>query len=155
MNNSLNTVLDAISDALRHDILPNLDDPFARSQAIAVIDVIGNLKPVIDWSVDVLAEAVAARREAIAKVAALLDGETATELQEMDTTAPSGSSLIAMRDALDERIAALIDRLHDTAEEDRAAEAIAVLKEHMVAELERERSLLRKPLFGEIGGPKA
>src|SRR5690606_34294436 len=46
MNNSLNTVLDAISDALRHDILPNLDDPFARSQAIAVIDVIGNLKPV-------------------------------------------------------------------------------------------------------------
>ena len=45
MNNSLNRLIDGIIIALEREIIPRVDDAYARGQAFAVMDLLRNMRP--------------------------------------------------------------------------------------------------------------
>src|SRR5215471_5483087 len=53
MNNSLNRLIDGIIIALEREIIPRVDDAYARGQAFAVMDLLRNMRPRLEWSRDI------------------------------------------------------------------------------------------------------
>lgn len=160
MNNSLERLLDGIVGSLRTEIIPRLDDEFARGQAYAAADLLNNLRPRIDWAAAPLAAQIAAQR-AVARRIDLL----ARELPQppprlpagLETAAVGGAGreLKALRDRLDEHLCDVIDwlaRRRADLPETPAAAIMAALEQYMQEQVRREVSLAAKPLFGEIAG---
>lgn len=155
MNNSLARILDGMITTLRNEIIPRLDDEFARGQAFGAVDLLNNLKPRIDWLVTPLFDEVRDQRALLAQLAEILR-DAGAPLPDVSGALEAGTpahALEALRNDLDTRICALIDWL---ARERAAlppatvAAAEAAFKQHMQAQLKREMSLTPKPLFAEI-----
>lgn len=53
MQNSLDRLFTGLARALHHDVLPQLTDPFARSQVTAAAEILGNLSTRVRWNDDV------------------------------------------------------------------------------------------------------
>jgi len=155
MNNSLARLLDGMIATLRNEIIPRLDDEFARGQAFGAVDLLNNLKPRIDWLVTPLFEEVRDQRALLAQLADILDGTgapLAQTVEALDAGTPA-HALESVRNAQDTHICALIDWLaHERAALPPAtvASAEAAFKQHMQTQLKREMSLTPKPLFAEI-----
>ena len=66
MQNSLDRLFTGLARALHHDVLPQLTDPYARSQVTAAAEILGNLSTRVGWNDDVDAEALAQLAEAAA-----------------------------------------------------------------------------------------
>jgi hypothetical protein len=157
MNNSLDRIYEAMSAALRRDILPCLDDPHARRQAVAMIDVINHLRLKTDWSVDPLRETVSAQIEALRRLSALFDGSPVRapphQLPSLPEPAPSISELMTMRDELDQVVSLALEWLDQHRDElggEAAGAATALLRTLIDERLQRELQLTPKPLFGEM-----
>lgn len=154
MNNSLDRVLDGIAEALRRDVIPRLDDEYATGQALAVIDLINNLKPRLDWAVPPLLARAEAQQTLIRELQEMLVGSPDCPLTG-ETLSPlpiDGSSLQALCDRLDGLIGATVRWIGarppgfcQTAEKARAA-----ISRHVHAELRRDMALTARPLFAEI-----
>lgn len=65
MQNSLERLLTGMAVALRNDVLPAVDDRYARAQTSACVELLGNLATRVDWRTDQLDETVARARVAI------------------------------------------------------------------------------------------
>jgi hypothetical protein len=52
MQNSLSRLFEGIAGSLRESVLPAVDDPYARSQVAAAIELIGNLGARVQWRTD-------------------------------------------------------------------------------------------------------
>ena len=52
MQNSVERLLLGVAAALREEILPQLDDDFARGQALAGAEILENLAPRVQWRTD-------------------------------------------------------------------------------------------------------
>ena len=52
MQNSLERLLAGVASALREDIAPQLEDEFARGQALAGAEILENLAPRAQWRAD-------------------------------------------------------------------------------------------------------
>jgi hypothetical protein len=52
MQNSLERLLAGVATALREDIAPQLEDEFARGQALAGAEILENLVPRVQWRAD-------------------------------------------------------------------------------------------------------
>ena len=157
MNNSLDRIYEAMSAALRRDILPRLDDAHARRQAIALIDLLNHLRLKTEWSPDPLRETVSAQIEALREVQRLFDGlpiqPRSHPLPPLPDRGLSVSELTALRDLLDEivsRTLEWIDRHREEVGSEQADTAAAILKALMHQQLRRELLLTPKPLFGEM-----
>ena len=160
MNNSLDRLFAGIIASLGGEIIPRLDDEFARGQAYAMVDLLTNLRPRIDWAVGPLAEQIAAQLAAARQIDALAQGlqngppGLPPALAAMPEPA-AGETLRRLRDQLDEHLCKVIDWQNRplAAVPDAAVAAIvAVTARYMQEQVRREVSLLAKPLFGEIAG---
>ena len=72
MNNSLDRLLEGIATALRIDVIPRLNDEYATGQALAIIDLINNIKLRVDWAVPPLLTRATFQRALIDELESLL-----------------------------------------------------------------------------------
>jgi hypothetical protein len=139
MQNSLDRLLEGIADALVDVVLPAVDDPFARVQLAACVELLGNVATRVEWRRDLLSEVV--RRAEAALTAA---SAAAPELDaDRDGLAPDTSDLVTARD---EALARVSTALRWCAEHG-ADRATGPLVEFAVWHLDRERALLRTGMF--------
>jgi hypothetical protein len=106
--NSVPALCRMLSKALRNDVLPHLEDTFARGQLFAVIYVLNNLERQADWSSAQLASDVERTQSAVrdAKKALLA---SAIPLAELPSTAlATGTTLQARCDAANSDMCALL-----------------------------------------------
>ena len=157
MDNSLQRILDGMIATVRAELIPRLDDEFARGQAYGVIDLLNNLKPRIDWLVTPLFDELQEQVALLQKLAGLF--ATAPVAFPVAVAAPqlaagvTAQAVEQQRNRCDEQLSAVIDWLSAQREVlPKAAfdEADTAIKAHMQRALKRELALTPKPLFGEI-----
>ena len=92
MQNSLERLFDGIAASLREDVAPAVEDPYAKAQVAATIELLANLAVRVEWRADLL-------REEIERIRAVL--ETAPERPAvLDAPVPlDGAGLLASRAA--------------------------------------------------------
>jgi hypothetical protein len=154
MNNSLERLLEGIAIALRRDVIPRLDDEYATGQALAVIDLINNMKSRVDWAVPPLLARATSQRALIAKLDSLLDDYPGrpTAGADFDTMPFDGSGLQAVCEHMDSFIGATIRWLGMRAAESNETlqAAHAAIDGYVRAELRRDMALTPRPLFAGI-----
>ena len=160
MNNSLDRLFAGIVASLGSEIIPRLEDEFARGQAYAIVDLLTNLRPRIDWAVGPLSEQIAAQLAAARRI-----NELAQSLPNGPPNLPpalaampepvAGEALRRLRDQLDDHLCNVIDWQNQppaSVPEAAVAAIVAVTAKYMQEQVRREVSLLARPLFGEIAG---
>ena len=164
MNNSFPRLIDGMCATLRTEVLNRLDDEFARGQVFGVINLLNTFKARADWSAGFLLEQIAAQRQALDGVAALIKGSA---LGGPDGAVPSMpaiaqgvmpastpvADLLATRDANNRSIEALMQWLDQAAQPlppAAAAQAHSLLRQAMRAELSIELKNSPRPLFAEM-----
>jgi hypothetical protein len=155
--NSLERTIDAITYVLTHEIVPRVDDAFARGQALAIIELLRNLGPRLEWSHTVLWQQIEAQEAALRRVAELCADEAqkppVVEPQAFSGEHPSGRELEQYRDRLDEQISSTLvwlDAVRDRHAARGASEIEATLRRYMNEQLQRDMTLTQVPLFREI-----
>jgi hypothetical protein len=58
VQNSLARIFDGIATSLRDDVVPAVEDPYARAQVTATIELLGNLAERVEWRSDGLHEEI-------------------------------------------------------------------------------------------------
>jgi hypothetical protein len=153
MTIALERLFEGIIATLRADVIPHVGDPYARGQAVGVIDLINNMGPSVEWARAPLLQKVRERRELLRTVAKLLgsaeaEGEAAPEAME-------SAELARERDRLDGAICEAMATAHARSRiDDAARDALGLIIRHAHDEAARDLKLTRKPLFGEISGGK-
>ena len=123
VQNGLDRLLDGIAVALREDVLPEVDDSFARSQLLAAGELLANLSGRVEWRCDALAADVEGIHELLGRPSEPL---------------PSGNAeLLAARDAA----------LADLAEVQRRGLDTPELRAFLAARLDRELSRVRTGMY--------
>lgn len=127
MQNSLERLCEGIATSLREDVAPAVEDPYARAQVTAAIELLGNLAVRVEWRSGLL-------RDEIDHVRAVL--ETAPERPALlDEPVPAGGpGLVASRDAH-------LDALARADPDDEA------LRDLLSWQVERELGLLRTGMY--------
>ncbi|MDB5551243.1 MAG: hypothetical protein JWL86_1227 [Rhizobium sp.] len=154
MNNSLERLVEGIIATLRTDVIPNVNDDYARGQAIGVIDLLNNIAPRLEWQRLPLMKAIEARRAVIRQVTSLKGTRAESSHAGKLGDDPSSNDLITERDRLDGEISDLIGWAFST-QTDAAITARPLLRKHMHDDAALEMKLTRKPLFAEIAKGKA
>jgi len=152
MMNSLERLIGAVIATLRDNVIPHVGDPYARGQAIGVIDLLNNIAPRLEWARAPLVEAVAERRKALAAARALLASPPGgrEDFDEASLACADSAALAAHRDRLDGEIADLLAWTQSGEARGDVAAALAMLLRHMHDEIARETAMTKKPLFAEI-----
>jgi hypothetical protein len=122
VQNGLDRLLDGIAGALREDVLPEVEDSFARSQLLAAGELLANLAGRVEWRCDALAT----------------DVDSVDALLGRESELPSGNAeLLAARDAALADLAAVQARGLDTPE----------LRAFLVDRLDRELAQVRTGMY--------
>ena len=58
MQNSLERLFDGIATSLRENVAPVVDDPYAKAQVSATIELLANLAVRVEWRADLLREEI-------------------------------------------------------------------------------------------------
>ena len=149
MNNSFPRLIDGMCATLRAEVLTRLDDEFARGQVFGVINLLNTFKVRADWSAGFLLQQIAAQHAALDGAAALLNEAPPTPVPPSTPIA----ELLALRDAQNLRIAALLERVDAERAAllpESAAQAEALLRQAMRAEVDLELRNAPRPLFAEM-----
>jgi len=153
MNIALERLFAGMIATLRTDVIPHIEDPFARGQAVGLIDLINNLRPSVEWARAPLQQKVRERRQLLLMVADLL-GDLATDAAAPTETMES-AELLRERDRLDGEICEALAAAHARSHTDEAAHrALGLIIRHVHAEAAADLKLSRKPLFAEIASGK-
>ena len=157
MNNSLSRLIDGIVIALERQIIPHIDDTYARGQAFAVMDVLRNMRPRLEWSRAAMLAQVDMQEAALKRVADLCRGQAE---RPSPWTPPSTASvtlgteeLEARRDQFEDEICGAIKWLaaHRATLDAAVAKTIEeTLTNYMREAVKRELALTALPLFAEI-----
>jgi hypothetical protein len=157
MNNSLNRLIDGIIIALEREIIPHVDDAYARGQAFAVMDLLRNMRPRLEWSREVTLAQVGLQEAALGRVDDLCRGQAERPPTYASPPAPSNTlgtkELEARRDQLEAEVCALLKWLagHRAALDAAVAKSIEdTLTNYMREAIKRELALTANPLFAEI-----
>jgi hypothetical protein len=67
MQNSLERLFDGLASALCEDVLPAVDDPYARSQLLASVELLANLAERVEWRCADLREEIGAVRAVLGR----------------------------------------------------------------------------------------
>jgi hypothetical protein len=151
VNISLDRLFEGIMATLRADVIPHVADPYARGQAVGVIDVLTNIGPRVEWRRAPLVGAVREKRELVSAVAALVPSLAAPQSDEAPE-AMGSDELEGERDRLDAWIgeALAVAYARSIANDEYARQALGLLVKHAHDESTREMKLTRRPLFAEI-----
>ena len=152
MTNSLERLLAGMMATLRQDVIPHVSDPYARGQAIGVIDILNNIASRIEWARAPLLAGVEGRRAIIEEVLRMVPAapKAAQPARPDLASLTTSAALAAERDRLDGEIADLLiwaTRRNDDAD---AAAAAAKLRQFIHDDVAAEMKLTKKPLFAEI-----
>jgi hypothetical protein len=153
MNIGLERLLDGIMTTLRNDVIPHVNEAYARGQAVGVIDLLNNIAPRLEWARGPLLVDIEEKRAVLHAVAKLLPGAAFPVGNE---TIGVTTDLQAERDRLDGMIGDALAELMgegapNSSERD---QALALIRRHLHDSLTREMKLTRKPLFAEIASGK-
>jgi hypothetical protein len=157
MNNSLNRLIDGIIIALEREIIPRVDDAYARGQAFAVMDLLRNMRPRLEWSREVTLAQVGLQESALGRVDDLCRGQAERPPAYAPPPAPSNTlgtkELEVRRDRLEAEVCSLLKWLagHRAALDAAVAKSIEdTLTNYMREAIKRELALTANPLFAEI-----
>ncbi len=157
MSNSLERILDGVMSVLTDDIVPRVDDAYVRGQALAIVDLLRNLGPRLEWSHAILWNQIEAQEAALTRIAALCAKQSLRPPpfapRNFAGAHPSANELRSRKDDLEGVISATLIWL--TAERARlpaatAGEIEAIIRRYMHEQLQRDMSLTAMPLFKEI-----
>lgn len=133
MQNSLERIFEGMQEALRDSVLPEVDDPYARAQVTAAVELLGNLATRVEWRADHLAEEIERIRSVLAAAP--------TRAAVLDEPAPaSNDELLASRERHLEALVALQER-------DDAVAVDAELRALSAFLLDHEFALLRTGMY--------
>ena len=161
MNNSFSRLIDGMCASLRSEVLPRLDDGFARGQVFGLINVLNTFKTRADWSAGFLLEQIAAQQQALDAARSLLAAApSSTSLPAAPTLAAldmppqmSVADLLQRRDEGNAAITAWLqwrDQAGAALDETSAAALEALLRGAMRAEVDIELKHSPRPLFAEM-----
>lgn len=157
MNNSLNRLIDGIVIALEREIIPRIGDAHARGQAFAVMDLLRNMRPRLEWSREVTLAQVELQEAALGRVDDLCRGQAARPPAYAPPAVASATldtrELEARRDRLEAEVCGVLKWLSEHRAELDAAVAKSVedtLTNYMREAVKRELALTANPLFAEI-----
>jgi hypothetical protein len=127
MQNSLDRLFEGLATSLREDVAPAVEDPYAKAQVGAAIELLANLGARVEWRADLLHEEIERSRTVL---------ETAPERPALlDTAVPESGA------ALTDAHAAHLDALaHADVDE-------AALRAFLSWQVERELSLLLTGMY--------
>lgn len=162
--NSLERILEGIMNALTSEVVPRIDDAFARGQALAIVDLIRNLGPRLEWSHAILWQQIEAQEAALRRVAELCASlpiqPPPFPPRSFASEHPTANELISRRDDLNAAVSATLIWFH--AERSKLPAGVAdqieaAVRGYMHEQLQRDMSLTAMPLFKEIskGGKTA
>lgn len=144
----LSRLIEGIIATMRSDVIPNVSDPYARGQAVGVIDLLNNLAPRLEWAHEPLVELIEAKRQLLAEIAALLPGTT------IDTQSAghheTADELLAAKARLDAAIGDAVALIWPRRSEQGFADAAKLIQTHLHDEMATEMKTTRRPLFAEI-----
>jgi hypothetical protein len=158
MNNSYSRLIDGTIATLRTEVLPRIDDDYARSQVWGVVNLLNTLKVRGDWSSSFLLQQLEAQRRGLAGAVEALAGAPglpADVALSAVPVVPPVSELLAARDQGNLLIGRLLEWLAEPrAGIDAAAQAAAeaALVGAMRAEVETELKSSPRPLFAQMSG---
>jgi hypothetical protein len=157
MNNSLNRLIDGIIIALEREIIPRVDDAYARGQAFAVMDLLRNMRPRLEWSREVTLAQVVLQEAALGRVDDLCRGRVerppAYEPPAVPSITLDTKELEARRDRLEAEVCGVLKWLtgHRTALDAAVAKSVEeTITNYMREAVRRELALTANPLFAEI-----
>jgi hypothetical protein len=157
MNNSLNRLIDGIIIALEREIIPRVDDAYARGQAFAVMDLLRNMRPRLQWSREVTLAQVGLQEAALKRVDDLCQGQTERPPAYARPSAASitldTKELEERRDRLEAEVCGVLKwrTEHRGALDAAVAQAVEdTLTNYMREAVKRELALTANPLFAEI-----
>jgi hypothetical protein len=149
MNIALERLFEGIVATLRTNVIPHVEDSYARGQAVGVIDLINNIAPQVEWARGPLIDSVGAKRRLLRSIADAVDvvgphdGPAAKEM--------GSAELLAERVRLDALVCEAIEVAHARPPDDLAAkQALGLLIRHAHDEAAAQMKRSRKPLFAEI-----
>lgn len=151
MNIALDRLFEGMIATLRADVIPRIENGFARGQAVGLIDLINNIAPRVEWARAPLLKSVNEKRRLLMTVAEAL-GEPIAE----EPGAPERMESKALEHEqarLDAKICDAMRAAHARPAEDAAAkQALGLLIGHARDEAAERMKITRKPLFAEISG---
>ena len=157
MNNSLNRLIDGIIIALEREIIPRVDEAYARGQAFAIMDLLRNMRPRLQWSREIMLRQVEAQEAALHRVDELCHGQTNRPPVWTAPPRPSNAldteALEARRDKLEEEVCGMLKWLAgNRADIDpNVAQAVEqTISRYMREAVKSELALTANPLFAEI-----
>lgn len=148
MNIPLTRLIDGIIATMRADVIPNVTDPYARGQAVGVIDLLNNIAPRVEWAHAPQLRRIEAKRALLDRICDLVPelSPACAELQQPAPAEEPGGLVRRLDAAICDAIALLWPRRHEA----HCAEAASLIKVHLHDELTAEMKITRKPLFAEI-----
>lgn len=158
MNNSFARLVDGMCATLRAEVLPRLDDEFARGQVYGVINLLNTFKARADWAPAFLLQQLDAQARALATATGLLATVTGAPAvpQPQRWSAPAAAELLAARDdgnrSIGELLAWLAGPGRGVLSAEAAAQAEQALRDAMRAEVDIELKHSPRPLFAEMSG---
>ena len=127
MQNSLERLFEGLATSLREDVAPAVEDPYAKAQVSAAIELLANLAARVEWRADLLHEEIEHCRAVL---------ETTPERPALLDVPVPGSGA-----ALSDARAAHLDALaHADVDE-------AALRAFLAWQVERELSLVRTGMY--------
>jgi len=127
VQNSLARIFDGIATSLRENVVPAVEDPYARAQVTATIELLGNLAERVEWRSDRL-------REEIERIRAVLETAPARATVLEAPIPTDNAGLVAARTAH-------LDALTEARVEEDA------LRDFLAWQLGRELRLLRTGMY--------
>jgi hypothetical protein len=145
VNNSFPRLIDGMCATLRAEVLPRLDDEFARGQVFGVINLLNTFKVRADWSATFLLEQLAAQQQAFDAVAALPGVPPLPDAA--CQPAPPHTPVAELLQRRDDGNRAIADLVHGG---ELPPEALVLLRKAMRAEVDLELKHAPRPLFAEM-----
>jgi hypothetical protein len=127
VQNSLERLFEGLATSLREDVAPAVEDPYAKAQVSAAIELLANLAVRVEWRADLL-------REEIERIRSVLDTAGARPAVLDEPIPTDGAALVASR-------AAHLDALASSDPDDET------LHEFLSWQVERELGLLRTGMY--------
>lgn len=148
MNIPLSRMIEGIIATMRSDVIPHVSDPYARGQAVGVIDLLNNMVPRVEWAQAPLMELVEAKRSVLLEVERLVPEVAMQSI--CDQTPATADGLLILKGRLDSAICDAIAALWPRRHEPQCDRAARLIKGHLHDEMAAEMKITRKPLFAEI-----
>lgn len=161
MKNSADRIMTGIIETLRSDVLPHVNEAYARGQVLAAMDLLRNLAPMLEPARGTLLARIRARRDTINEICRLVPELTPRKPPAGDHTLVelvSAAGLLDEQQRLDDMLADMVPRLFDEQippdDKTNFVTARACYRAFIRDQASHEMAQIQKPLFGEIAKGK-